>query len=328
MKLLDENYLGICIPTYNREKYLAECINSILSGVSQFSFPIYISDNASSDNTEELMERFRATYNRIEYNRNKSNLGLYRNILNVIKMAKTKYIWIVGDDDAAQENALIEIVRHLENGHDFLVLNSTPYDNKLEKYKARKFIPCKFDKLYPKSFSRELLGDLKKNAYHGFISSMVIKTEFIQKLIPKYENPTFVLYNNIWFPTALFYEAILEKSGMFVCEPLIKNRANLRPSDKDFWNYLYVDHIKAVDYLRDVGYDNKFLRRAIDSNLLSMLYIMVNAKFLHRNIYLLNRFLTKTPILPIRTKLLILSIDSIPFFILKRIRNILWRNKS
>ena len=53
--------LSICIPTYNREKYLQDTLESI---VSQDIFKntndvdIVISDNASTDGTRELVEKY------------------------------------------------------------------------------------------------------------------------------------------------------------------------------------------------------------------------------------------------------------------------------
>ena len=70
--------LSICIPTYNSSEYLAETLDSI---VSQFidedifsQVEIIISDNASPDDTTEIVESYQKNYKNILYFRNEANL--------------------------------------------------------------------------------------------------------------------------------------------------------------------------------------------------------------------------------------------------------------
>ena len=75
--------LSICIPTYNREKYLQECLESIIhqEGFNTEDIEIVISDNASQDNTTQLVETYKAKYPNIKYFRNVENIGAIRNVL-------------------------------------------------------------------------------------------------------------------------------------------------------------------------------------------------------------------------------------------------------
>lgn len=72
-----EKYLvSICIPTYNRANYLSQCINSI---VAQKEFiegkvEIVISDNASTDNTQQVAARYIKQFENIKYFRNEVNV--------------------------------------------------------------------------------------------------------------------------------------------------------------------------------------------------------------------------------------------------------------
>ena len=328
MKNIDKNLIGFCIPTYNRETELSECLRTVTREVLSYNFPIYVSDNDSKDNTQTVVSEYKKVYNNIEYNKNSTNLGLYLNILNVIKMAKTDYIWLLGDDDAVKENSIDIVTEKLKSGYDFIVLNSVPYDTSLKVAKFNKNILCSEDKEYPLGKSGTLLVDLRKKAYHGYISSMVIRTKLLQDLIPKYEDTKFVLYGNIWFPTAMFYEAIIEKCGIFICKPVVLNRANLRPSEKNFWNYIYLDHIKALEYLENIGYTQHILKKAFDSDTISNIYIILNAKYSNKRIHIFDRYIKSSEILPLRTKLLIFGIDRMPFSILRTIKMVLWRNRD
>jgi glycosyltransferase involved in cell wall biosynthesis len=67
--------LSICIPTYNRAEYLDKSIASI---VSQNEFnsedvELVISDNASADNTEEIVRKYQERYKNIFYSKNEEN---------------------------------------------------------------------------------------------------------------------------------------------------------------------------------------------------------------------------------------------------------------
>jgi glycosyltransferase involved in cell wall biosynthesis len=327
MKDIDSNLLGFCIPTYNRDAELGQCLKSVIQEISNYNFTIYVSDNASNDNTKIVISEYKKKYNNVEYNKNTENLGLYLNILSVIKMAKTEYIWLLGDDDAIRENSVDIVIDKLKDGYDFIILNSVPCDATLKIAGSDKIISCNGDKEYPVGKSGNLLADLRKKAYHGYISSMVIKTKLLQELIPKYEDAEFILYGNIWFPTAMFYEAIIEKGGTFICEPLVLNRANLRPSEKNFWNYIYLDHIKALEYLENIGYNQHTLKKAFDADTFANMYIIINAKYSNERVNIFDNYIKSSKILPLKTKLLILGIDRAPFFILKTIRTVLWRNR-
>ncbi|MDD6070237.1 MAG: glycosyltransferase [Clostridiales bacterium] len=75
-KLTKQPLLSICIPTYNRSKYLRKSIESIISQ-EEFSngmVEIVISDNASEDDTQKIGMEFSEKYENIHYHRNKDNV--------------------------------------------------------------------------------------------------------------------------------------------------------------------------------------------------------------------------------------------------------------
>ncbi|MFH1263753.1 MAG: glycosyltransferase family 2 protein [Pseudomonadota bacterium] len=99
--------LSICIPTYNRSAHLRNCLNSTILNRSRerIDFEICVSDNASTDDTPEVVRRAQEKIP-IRYQRQSENLGMARNILRVVEMAKGDFVWIVGDDDLLLPHAL------------------------------------------------------------------------------------------------------------------------------------------------------------------------------------------------------------------------------
>jgi len=90
--------LSIGIPVFNGERYLGETLDSLL--VQKYSdFELIISDNASTDNTQEICSNYAAKDNRIHYFRNKINLGAAYNYNRVFNLAKGEYFkWAAHDD--------------------------------------------------------------------------------------------------------------------------------------------------------------------------------------------------------------------------------------
>ena len=99
--------LSICIPTYNRATHLANCLQSIIAMRSQSKdlMEVCVSDNGSSDNTEEVV-RLAQQKMPIKYNKNPVNLGIPQNFINVVAMSTGKFAWLIGDDDLLMPNML------------------------------------------------------------------------------------------------------------------------------------------------------------------------------------------------------------------------------
>lgn len=90
--------LSIGVPVFNGERYLAAAIESALNG-SFTDFELIISDNASTDGTEEISRGFAAKDDRIRYLRSPTNVGPNRNFNRVFLAATGTYFkWLAYDD--------------------------------------------------------------------------------------------------------------------------------------------------------------------------------------------------------------------------------------
>lgn len=109
--------LSIAILTWNRGPYLKNLLNNILPQAKELKgeVEICISNNGSTDNTDEIVRNFKQKYpDLIRYNENKKNLGFDRNFLKVMEMSKGSFIWTLGDDDNIVESGLNEVVKFLK----------------------------------------------------------------------------------------------------------------------------------------------------------------------------------------------------------------------
>jgi glycosyltransferase involved in cell wall biosynthesis len=90
--------ISIGLPVYNGEKFLRKKIESMISQTYQ-NFELIISDNASTDSTQEICQEFANKDKRIHYFRQEKNMGVVWNFGFVLDKAQYNYfIWTAVDD--------------------------------------------------------------------------------------------------------------------------------------------------------------------------------------------------------------------------------------
>ena len=108
--------LSICIPTYNREPFLRECLASLQLGGARDQVEVVVSDNASTDQTLCVLEEFRDVLP-IRWIVQEKNLGSDLNFDAIVAEAKGEYCWLLGSDDAVMPDTIPRLVDllHLHN---------------------------------------------------------------------------------------------------------------------------------------------------------------------------------------------------------------------
>lgn len=112
--------LSICIPTYNREGFLRECLQSLLLDGVRDDVEVLVSDNASTDQTLRVLEEFRDVLP-LRWIVQASNIGADRNFDAVVAEARGEYCWLLGSDDVVVPDAPRRLTAWLrEHGTDIL----------------------------------------------------------------------------------------------------------------------------------------------------------------------------------------------------------------
>jgi len=123
---MKDTLLTVGIPTFNGQAYLAQAIESVLSQLNQNNLAeveIIISDNASTDDTEQIVRKFANTYsNTIKYFKNEVNVGFDRNVDYLFRKAAGRYVHVLGDDDYLSDNAIDKILGVIKRGVDYGIL--------------------------------------------------------------------------------------------------------------------------------------------------------------------------------------------------------------
>ena len=98
---------SLIIPAYNAEKYISNCIQSILSqNFSKKKYEIIIINDASKDKTQRICNKFKKKNKFIKVLNNKKNLGVSSSRNLGVKSASGKYVIFVDSDDSIKKNSL------------------------------------------------------------------------------------------------------------------------------------------------------------------------------------------------------------------------------
>src|SRR5262249_49825759 len=101
------------IPVYNGEAYLSQSISSILAQTFT-DFELIISDNGSTDGTEQICREYAAKDHRIHYHREETNRGAAWNHNRLVELARGEYFkWQCADDLGAPQ-MIAECVAELD----------------------------------------------------------------------------------------------------------------------------------------------------------------------------------------------------------------------
>ena len=115
--------LSICIPTYNRERYLGDLLRSLVPQLKSLpvgTVELLISDNRSVDGTASLCQSFDLPF--LRFWTNETNIGGDRNFLKCIREAAGDYVWLVGDDELVAPCAVERILAVLSKYKPVLLL--------------------------------------------------------------------------------------------------------------------------------------------------------------------------------------------------------------
>jgi glycosyltransferase involved in cell wall biosynthesis len=112
--------LSVGLAVYNGEKYLREAIESILTQTFA-DFELIISDNASSDGTQEICTEYASGDPRIRYHRNATNIGGANNENQTFRFSRGKYFRWAAHDDVCEPTLFEKTIDLLEENPDVVL---------------------------------------------------------------------------------------------------------------------------------------------------------------------------------------------------------------
>lgn len=142
--------ITVILPNYNHSKYIAESLDSLLS---QTSLPesILVIDDASTDNSVEIIQSYVEKNKNVFLKRNSKNIGVVNSINNELKDVKTKYVTFVSADDFVEKTFLEESIQLLDLNPTAGICSAKTYQ--LDKFDHKSIYPSPTVSIKPVFFS-------------------------------------------------------------------------------------------------------------------------------------------------------------------------------
>lgn len=274
--------LSICIPTWNRAKLLDESLDKLASqllDIEKDDVELYISDNASIDDTPWVVQKHISQGMPINYNRNSENLGAARNFIHCIRWSKGQYVWLLGDDDFLKENALKRLIAILK-GKEYGLLHFYTQGTKEEEptiISDRKTFLCKISYWITFMSGNIFNRDIIKNVTHPekYIPSHLLQVPYYLEAALCHNENVIIGTNHILLPPAdsannggyNYFEVFVRYYLNIWKEKLMKYDMGERMYDyirKDIYKKFIVGAIVRLLFLREnisLGEENKYGRK-------------------------------------------------------------------
>ena len=115
---------SIVIPVYNSEKYIEECLGSVISQTFK-DFEVICINDGSTDASKSLLDEFANKDERVKvYSQENQGVGAARNY--GIELAQGKYISFLDSDDILSPNTLKSVYNFFEKHYDEIDVVSIP----------------------------------------------------------------------------------------------------------------------------------------------------------------------------------------------------------
>lgn len=237
--------LSICIATYNRARFIAETLDSILIQLQQ-GIELVIVDGASPDNTPEVMGQYVSRYPEIRYHRETENSGVDGDYDKAVGYATGEYCWLMTDDDLMRPGAIRRVIDKLQASPDLLVVNAEVKSADFSRMLNEKIIRIETDKVYGPGNEENAFLETAQGL--SFIGSVIIKREvWLARNRNKY-------YGSLFVHVGVIYQHIPIAHITLIAEPLITIRygnAMWTPRGLEIWMVKWPELVWSFTDLSD-----------------------------------------------------------------------------
>lgn len=186
--------VSICTPTYNRSRYLDSLLSTLVNQLEGFpySFEVVISDNASPDDTPDVVRRYQPLLP-IRYMRQTENIGCFPNVQFVMMQAQGRYVVYLSDDDCIMGAQLAETIARMEANPEIAV-TFAPWKlfDLVAEQDLGQFYDVPHDLLIPQGRHGELLDQLLR--HHIFPEVHIARRDALQRLMPRINEHAFYAF--------------------------------------------------------------------------------------------------------------------------------------
>lgn len=246
--------LSICIPTYNRAKYLKENLTFLVPQIkNKDNVEVVVIDNDSEDNTNEVVEEYVKKNKNVRYYKNPTNLGYCGNQLKCFEYAQGEYCSILCDDDIYLDGCVELILKHLKNKYVFLALNYYGFiKDPLTPYKIN-FAPKK-DIVFKRAY--DIMNYPSVGHFSGFIFNRELALKTLESIQQERNIAYYERYRGIITDVAIRMTSSSDLPSFFIGERKLANRYP-DSIDYDMIHHQCLDYYEYFNDLFKEGLINK-----------------------------------------------------------------------
>ncbi|MCA9009087.1 MAG: glycosyltransferase [Planctomycetaceae bacterium] len=204
--------VSVILPSYNFGAFIAEAIRSVQE--QSFSdWELLIFDNGSSDNSHQVIGRFLSD-ERVSFQINESNVGLFGSVQRGIDVACGDYFVIMGADDILECSFLEQAVLLMDGDPAVSILHGAaiwideqgvPFGRTNDQWLTRSHCTQAFEEIFRLGFC---------------LTTVVARTDLVRRMPPF--NPTWNVMNDVW----LMLRMALEGEMAYMNTPLVRYRVH------------------------------------------------------------------------------------------------------
>ena len=215
----NKGLVSVIIPVYNVERYLDECVQSVLRQTYQ-NLEIILVDDGSTDRSGEICDRYAAQDERIRCI-HQPNGGLSHARNEGLRLAEGEYVYFLDSDDWIEKDTLDALYRcAIEQRADlvFFEANTFTDDPKIEVKQG-----YLRSHSYPSGTGEALFSKLQKNGeFHSSVPLLFLRRSFL-------ENSSLRFYDGILYEDMLYTVMAFFRAKMAVYCPGTFYQRRMRP---------------------------------------------------------------------------------------------------
>ena len=207
--------LSICIATYNRAGFIGDTLKSVLSQLTP-ECEVVISDNASTDNTADVVAEHTRGLPNVRYARHPVNLGLDRNFDHAVEIARGKYCWLLPDDDVLKPGAIAAVLAAARRDFSLILVNVETVNFDLSRVLRNKWLNVDAERVYEPSELDQLFIDLQPTI--RYIGNIIIRRDvWMNRDRARY-------YDSLFIHVGMIYQRPLPAQALVMPESLVSYR--------------------------------------------------------------------------------------------------------
>lgn len=279
------NKILICICTYNRNQSLINCLNSIkkLKDINFFDIKILIVDNTVSNNSYDIIKKYKKKNKFIIYQENERKRGVVNARNKCLKVSKTirpKYMAFIDDDCKVDKNWLINIFKLIKNVDADIVTGPQKYEQN------KKRIKINYSSLFEKNYKEKIIKVKWAASNNVFFKYDILKNKKVMNF-DKNLNKFGIGEDQLFFSimNKIGYKIYWSKN-IFVTEKIHPHRTNIN------WIKERSKRLGILGHYLDVKIHGKIIGFSI--NYLKSFYLFILSLFSYINFFNLSRMLNFT----------------------------------